>query len=171
MVWRRFTPRTAKPGGNGCRPITPLRKAVDEALCFGWIDSVANKGNDKMYYQYFAKRKPKSNWSKVNKEKVERLLAEGLMHTSGLAMVELAKKSGTWDALNKVEALEIPGDLKKAFAKNKTAFKNFEAFPPSSRRGILEWILNAKKEETRTKRIQETVDLAAKGIKANHARQ
>lgn len=146
-------------------------EAVDEALCFGWIDSKPNKRDEHSYYQFFAKRNPKSNWSKVNKEKVAKLLEQGLMHRSGLEMIEIAKQNGTWTALDEVENITIPDDLKKLFSKNKTAFENWENFPRSSKRGILEWIMNAKKPETRQKRIEETVSLAEKNIKANHYRQ
>lgn len=142
-------------------------EAVDEALCFGWIDSKANKRDDNSYYQYFAKRNPKSNWSKVNKEKAAKLMEEGLMQPAGYAMITLAKESGTWAALDDVDNITLPDDLKQLFVKNKTAFENWEAFPRSTKRGILEWILNAKKTETRQKRIAETVTLAAKNLKAN----
>ncbi len=115
-------------------------------------------------------RNPKSKWSKINKEKVERLIEEGLMTQSGMEMITLAKQVGTWDALTSVDNLEEPDDLKKVFLKNKTAYKNWQAFPPSTRRGILEWILNAKRTETRIKRIEETVSLAAQNIRANQYR-
>ena len=93
------------------------------------------------------------------------------MTPRGLELIELSKKTGTWLALKEVQASVVPPDLKKALEKNKEAKTNFEQFPPSSKRIILEWILNAKREETRAKRISETVELAAKGIKANHYRQ
>lgn len=143
-------------------------EAVDEALCFGWIDSKANKRDDKSYYQFFAKRNPKSNWSKVNKGKVAQLIEQGLMHQSGFEMIEIAKKTGTWTALDEVENISLPDDIKELFQKNKIAFENWANFPRSSKRGILEWILNAKKPETRQKRVEETVALAEKNIKANH---
>lgn len=146
-------------------------EAVDEALCFGWIDSKPNKRDEESYYQFFAKRNPKSNWSKVNKEKIAKLIEKALMHSAGLEMIEIAKENGTWTALDNVEQLIIPDDLQELFSKNKTAFENWENFPPSSKRGILEWILNAKKPETRLKRIEETVSLAEKNIRANHYRQ
>lgn len=143
-------------------------EAVDEALCFGWIDSKPNKRDEDSYYQFFAKRNPKSNWSKVNKEKVTKLIEQGLMHSSGLRMIEIAQQNGTWTALDEVENIKIPEDLQVQFNKNKIAFKNWERFARSSRRGILEWILNAKREETRQKRISETVKLAEINVKANH---
>jgi uncharacterized protein YdeI (YjbR/CyaY-like superfamily) len=148
-------------------PSVYYSEAVDEALCFGWIDSKPNKRDDESFYQFFSKRNPKSNWSGVNKKKVQQLLEQGLMAPAGLAMVQLAQESGTWTALDKVDALEIPADMQAAFKKNKVAEKNFAAFPPSTRRGILEWIGNAKKPDTRQKRIDETVSLAAQNIRAN----
>ncbi|GMQ25739.1 YdeI/OmpD-associated family protein [Algoriphagus sp. oki45] len=152
-------------------PSVYYSEAVDEALCFGWIDSKPNKRNEDSYYQFFAKRNPKSNWSKVNKAKIAKLIEKGLMQSVGLEMIEIAKENGTWTALDEVENLIIPDDLQELFSDNKTAFENWERFPPSSKRGILEWILNAKKPETRQKRIEETVSLAEKDIRANHYRQ
>ena len=143
-------------------------EAVDEALCYGWIDSKPNKRDDQSYYQFFAKRNPKSNWSKVNKEKVRMLMEMDLMKPAGLEMIKLAKSNGKWDALNSVEDIIIPEDLQIQFHKNKVALKNWESFSRSSKRGILEWILNAKRAETRQKRIIETVKLAEVNVKANH---
>jgi uncharacterized protein YdeI (YjbR/CyaY-like superfamily) len=148
-------------------PSVYYSEAVDEALCFGWIDSKPNKRDEESYFQFFAKRNPKSNWSKINKEKVAKLIKLGKMEKAGLEMVALAKKTGTWDALNEVEEIGIPEDLQKAFTKNKIAATNFEAFPRSTKKGILDWILNAKRPETRQKRINETVSLAEKNIRAN----
>ncbi len=148
-------------------PTVYYPEAVDEALCFGWVDSSINKRDKDSYFQFFAKRNPASNWSKVNKEKIARLMASNTMHVAGIKMVELAKQSGTWDALNDVENAVLPSDLKIAFKKNKVALKNWELLPHSTKRGILEWLLNAKKEETRQKRILEIVSLAAQNIRAN----
>jgi uncharacterized protein YdeI (YjbR/CyaY-like superfamily) len=143
-------------------------EAVDEALCFGWIDSLPNKRDSMSYYQFFSKRKAKSNWSRVNKEKAEKLIDQGLMHSSGHAMIELAKQTGTWNALDEVEQLNLPLELINGFKENKSAWANWEKFSRSSKRGILEWIMNAKRSETRLKRVQETISLAEKNIKANH---
>lgn len=144
--------------------------AVDEALCFGWIDSKPNKRDDRSYYQYFSVRNPRSYWSKVNKEKVERLLSEGRMAAPGLEMVRLAKESGTWNALDEVEALVVPGDLAEAFARHPGSAENFDAFPRSVKRGILEWIFQAKRAATRAKRIEETASKAKENIRANQYR-
>jgi uncharacterized protein YdeI (YjbR/CyaY-like superfamily) len=141
-------------------------EAVDQALCFGWVDSKPNKRDDESYFQFFAKRNPKSKWSLVNKNKVARLTKLGLMEKEGLAMVALAKQTGTWDALNDVDLILVPSDLQQEFAKNKKAAGYFEAFPRSAKRGILEWILSAKRPETRQKRIEETVRLAKDNIRA-----
>lgn len=143
-------------------------EAVEEALCFGWIDSVVNKRDDESKYQYFAPRKEKSNWSKSNKLRIERMRKQGLMTERGEKMVALAKELGTWDALVDVENLVVPDDLQKALDRNKRAQKNFAGFPPSSKRIILEWIFNAKRHETRERRIKETVEMAAENIRANH---
>ncbi|WP_414529582.1 YdeI/OmpD-associated family protein [Nodularia chucula] len=143
-------------------------EAVDEALCFGWIDSKPNKRDQDSYYQFFSKRNPKSNWSRVNKIKTATLISQNLMTSSGLEMINIAKQNGNWDALEEVENLTIPDDLQKAFDKNKVAFEYWKKFSRSSKRGILEWIFNAKKIETRQKRIDETVRLASANIKANY---
>ena len=146
---------------------TNYSEALEEALCFGWIDSKANKRDEESYYQYFAKRKPKSNWSRINKEKVVKLIEKGLMTPAGFESIEIAKQNGAWSALDEVEELIIQPDLKLLFDKNKGAFENWEKFSRSLKRAILEWILNAKLPETRQKRIAETVELAEKNIKAN----
>jgi uncharacterized protein YdeI (YjbR/CyaY-like superfamily) len=141
-------------------------EAVDEALCFGWVDSSIAKRDEKSYYQYFAKRSPKSNWSRVNKDKIEYLTHQGLMQPAGIAMVELAKETGTWTALEDVDNLIVPEEMVVLFETQSEALKNWENFSNSSKRGILEWIYNAKKPETKMKRIYETLTLAAQNIRA-----
>lgn len=142
-------------------------EAVEEALCFGWIDSVAKPVDEFCYKQLFSPRKPKSNWSKLNKERVEILIESGLMTEAGFRMIDIAKQLGTWNALNEVEQLIIPNDLQIAFDVNPIALQHWQKFSRSSRRGILEWLLNAKRPETRAKRITNIVELAAQNIKAN----
>ncbi|HVF96055.1 MAG TPA: YdeI/OmpD-associated family protein [Flavisolibacter sp.] len=141
-------------------------EAVEEALCFGWIDSKANKRDDESFYLSFARRNPKSSWSKLNKERVAKLVAQGKMTDAGLSVIESAKANGAWEALTAVDALLLPDALQKAFANNKKAKDYFDAFPPSTRRGILEWINNAKRAETNAKRIDETVRLAERNERA-----
>lgn len=138
---------------------------VQEALCFGWIDSLPRKLDADRTMHYLSPRKPKSMWSAVNKRHVEELVAKGLMTAAGLRKIEAAKADGSWDTLNAVDALEMPTDLKKALAKDKAAKKHFEAFPPSARKFILYWVGSAKTATTRTKRIEETVRCAALNIR------
>ncbi len=146
-------------------------EAVEEALCFGWIDSKPNKLDDERSMLWFAPRKPGTGWSKPNKERVERMMAAGLMSAAGLAKVEAAKQDGSWNALDAIEALEIPPDLEAALDLYSSARQHFEAFPRSVKRGILEWIAAAKKPETRAKRIEETARLAQDNLRANQWRQ
>jgi uncharacterized protein YdeI (YjbR/CyaY-like superfamily) len=148
-----------------------IGEAMEEALCFGWIDSKALKRDSESFYLTFSPRNPKSNWSNINKERAEKMIQQGLMTESGQRMIDFAIKTGTWDALKDAQNLIIPADLRRLFDNNEIAFKNFNAFAPSSKRLILEWILKAKKPETRQKRIEETVRLASENIKANHSRQ
>jgi uncharacterized protein YdeI (YjbR/CyaY-like superfamily) len=152
--------------GSGL-PSLSVADAVEEALCFGWIDSVANKINDKCFKIFFSPRNPKSKWSKINKDRVKKLAKLGLIAPAGKEMITWAKKTGTWNALNEVDQLLLPKDLKAAFSKNKKAALFFDVFPPSAKRGILSWILDAKRPETKIKRIKETVELAEKNIRAN----
>jgi uncharacterized protein YdeI (YjbR/CyaY-like superfamily) len=152
------------------KPRFEYEEAVEEALCFGWIDSKPNKLDEERSLLWFAPRKAGTGWSKLNKERVEKLIGQGLMMPAGLAKVEAAKQDGSWSALDAIEALEIPSDLEAAFAAYAEAKQNFEAFPRSVKRGILEWIAAAKKPETRAKRINETAKLAAQNLRANQWR-
>jgi uncharacterized protein YdeI (YjbR/CyaY-like superfamily) len=153
------------------KPQIPYDDLVEEALCFGWIDSKPNKLDEQRSMLWFAPRKSDSGWSRLNKERIEHAIATGIMMPSGLIKIEAAKKDGSWNALDAVEALEIPPDLLQAFTKNKMAAENFEKFPRSVKRSILEWIGNAKTATTRTKRITETADLAANNERANQWRK
>lgn len=152
-------------------PSLSYEEARDEALCFGWIDSKPNKRDANSYYLFFAKRNPKSNWSRVNKQRIAALEKAGKLAAPGYAMVAAAKRSGTWDALNEVEDLIVPADLAEAFQKYKQARANWDNFPPSTRRGILEWIFNAKRAPTRAKRIMETAEMASRNERANQFRK
>ncbi len=152
------------------KPRFEYDESVEEAICFGWIDSKVNKLDDERSMLWFAPRKPRTGWSKPNKERVERMLAAGLMHPTGLAKVEQAKADGTWSSLDGVEELQVPPDLSKALTSYPNAAANFDAFPRSVKRGILEWILVAKKAETRAKRIDETARLASENLRANQWR-
>lgn len=153
------------------KPRLEYEDAVEEALCFGWVDSKGNKLDDERTMLWMAPRKPGSDWSRPNKERVEKLIRSGQMAPAGLAKVEAARQDGSWNALDAVEALEIPPDLAAALDANQPARQNFEAFPRSVKRGILEWISSAKRPETRAKRVEETATLAAKNIRANQWRK
>jgi uncharacterized protein YdeI (YjbR/CyaY-like superfamily) len=145
----------------------PYGDVVEEALCFGWIDSKPQKLDAARSMLWLAPRKPRTNWSGLNKRRVEALIASGQMMPSGLAKIAAARADGSWAALDTVEALEIPPDLRAAFKRHTGSAAQFAAFPPSTRRGILEWILNAKRPETRATRVEETATLAARGERAN----
>jgi uncharacterized protein YdeI (YjbR/CyaY-like superfamily) len=149
-------------------PSVNYAEAVEEALCFGWIDSIKKKRDTESSIQFFSQRKPKSSWSKLNRDRADKLTKQGLMTPQGQAMIDLAKRTGTWSAMKEVENTVIPSDLKELFNKNVIAFNNFQSFPVSSKKIILTWILSAKTPETRRKRIKETVALARKNIRANH---
>lgn len=140
-------------------------EAVDEALCFGWIDSKALTLDEHRYMQFFSRRKPKSVWSRINKEKVDRLIADGLMAEAGLRCIEIAKENGSWTSLDAVEDLIIPPDLEKAFKKHKGSKIFFTGLSKSVRKAILQWIAMAKLPETRQRRINEVAELGARGEK------
>jgi uncharacterized protein YdeI (YjbR/CyaY-like superfamily) len=149
------------------KPAVDNDVAVEEALCFGWIDSKPSKLDEQRTMLWFAPRKSGSGWSKLNKDRVERLQTAGLIAEPGLAKIAAAQADGSWHALDAVEALEIPADLAAALAAHPPAEANFAAFPRSAKRGILEWIANARKPNTRARRIQETAKLAAENLRAN----
>ena len=139
---------------------------VEEALCFGWIDSVARKLDEERRMLYLCPRKPRSVWSKVNKARIVELMASKRMADAGLNAIDVAKKNGSWSSIDAAEAHTMPIALIRALAKSKLAKKHFEAFPPSTRKAILQWIHGAKTDATRTRRVEQTVALAAKDIRA-----
>ena len=139
--------------------------AVDEALCFGWIDSLRKPIDDEKFMQRFSKRKTGSTWSKVNKKKIQQLVKAGRMAPAGLKVVEAAKKNGSWSVLDEVEELIIPTDLEKAFRKKPHAKKYFLSLTRSVRRAALLRLVLAKRPETRAKRISEIVANSEKKIK------
>jgi uncharacterized protein YdeI (YjbR/CyaY-like superfamily) len=163
-IWLNFYRKS-----SGKQTLT-IAQAVEEALCFGWIDSKPNKLDHERSLLWFAPRKPATGWSRSNKERAERMIAAGLMAPAGLAKIEAAKNDGSWTALDAVEELEIPEDLARALASFPHAAAHFAAFPRSAKRGILEWILNAKRHETRAARVFETANLANEDRRANQWR-
>jgi len=141
-------------------------EAVKVALCFGWIDSTVKSLGDGKRRQYFCPRKPKSVWSALNKRYIIDLLAADLMHKSGLDSIKTAQNNGSWTALDNVEKGIIPDDLQVAFNENNEAFKNYQNFAPSYRKSYLYWLNQAKRLETRQKRIEEIIRLCHQNIKS-----
>lgn len=148
-------------------PHVPYDDVVEEALCFGWVDSRPRAVDEERSALLVTPRAPTSNWSAANKARVARLVDDGLMHPSGAELVAAARENGAWNALDDVERLIEPDDLRAALDAEPAARANWDAFPPSARRGILEWILTAKREPTRARRIARTVSEAAAGQRAN----
>jgi uncharacterized protein YdeI (YjbR/CyaY-like superfamily) len=141
-------------------------EAVKVALCFGWIDStVKSLGNGKRR-QYFTPRNPKSVWSALNKNYIKELTSLKLMHESGFEKIKIAKKNGSWKALDDVEKGIIPEALQDAFNKTPAAFDNYKSFAPSYRKSYLYWLNQAKRETTRQKRIEEIIKLCQANIKS-----
>ncbi|GGF67013.1 YdeI/OmpD-associated family protein [Wenyingzhuangia marina] len=137
------------------KPTVSWSEAVDQALCFGWIDSTKRPIDSEKYMQYFGKRKAKSNWSKINKDKIKLLTQQGLMTTAGIESVKTAKENGSWTILDTVEALIIPQDLEIAFSKHQNAKDFFLSLSKSLQKILLYKIVSAKRPETRQKRIDE----------------
>ena len=144
---------------------------VEECLCFGWVDSLTRARDEQRSMLLLSPRKERSAWSGANKRRVEKLLAAGLMQPPGLAKVDAAKANGMWTFLDDVEALIAPPDLVAALAAHPDATRHWEAFPRSPKRGILEWIKQAKTPATRQKRIDETARLAQDNVRANQFRR
>jgi uncharacterized protein YdeI (YjbR/CyaY-like superfamily) len=151
--------------GSG-RPSVSWGEAVDEALCFGWIDSKVQKIDDDSYRQYWTRRKPRSVWSSINKGKVRRLTAEGRMTPAGLTGVAVAKANGSWIILDGPEAGVVPEDLAAALAAaGPRAEATFAEYSPSAKKAALYWLGSAKRPETRSRRIADIAERAAEGKK------
>lgn len=152
------------------KPTIAYSDAVDEALCFGWIDSKTKPIDDEKFRQFFTRRKVNSVWSKVNKEKIERLVMERLMAEAGFDSIAKAKQNGTWNILDDAEALIVPADLEYELSKKPNAEAYFSGLSRSDKRNILQWLILAKRAETRQKRINEIVDLADQNQKPKQFR-
>jgi uncharacterized protein YdeI (YjbR/CyaY-like superfamily) len=144
----------------------PYEDAVEEALCVGWVDSTGRNLDGKRSIQWFSRRRPRSVWARSNKERVARLTAAGQMLPAGLAVIEEAKRSGMWTLLDDVEDLIVPDDLATALAARPPARARWDAFPPSARRAMLQWVVEARRPETRAKRIIEIAGKAARNERA-----
>jgi uncharacterized protein YdeI (YjbR/CyaY-like superfamily) len=171
--WREWLHEHAgRPGGvwlvlhKGKDAPLSYMDAIDEAVAFGWIDSKAMRLDEQRYRIRISPRKPGSGWSRINKERVSRLIEGSLMAPAGMAAVESAKLDGSWEALTGFEALQVPPDLAAALSADPAAARFFDAFPSSAKMIILGWIAGSKRAEKRQQRIRETVQLAARNIRA-----
>jgi len=163
-VWLLFQKK------NSPKPSLSWNDAIDEALCFGWVDSKKQSVDEHSYKLFFSKRKADSTWSKINKDKIQRLQANDKLMPAGLESVKVAKENGAWNILDDVENLIVPNDLNIAF-QSKPGSKDFYVnLSNSKKKGILQWIVLAKKKETRNKRVAKTVDLAAQSLLPKHLR-
>lgn len=143
-------------------------EAIEQALCFGWIDGLHHKHDATSSRLRFTPRGARSSWSALNRERAQRMISAGLMTERGQAMIDLAKSTGTWEVLTADQIAATEDDLYRALLRNPSARKHFDGFPPSSRRLIVEWIARSKRPATRDRRMTRTIDLAAVGVRANH---
>lgn len=150
----------------GPKRFTP-EDLCEELVCVGWVDSRPGKLDARRSLLLCTPRRAQSAWSSLNKKRYARMEAAGKLRPAGRLAKDIATENGRWDALNAIEALIVPEDLAAALARKGGAARHFAAFPPSAQRGILEWIAQAKRPETRSKRVKETADLAAKNVRAN----
>lgn len=147
------------------KPTLSWSEAVDEALCFGWIDSTRKTIDNESFIQFFSRRKPNGTWSKINKEKIKQLIDAELMTEAGFESIERAKQNGSWTILDHVEELLIPPDLEKAFESQAGSKDFFLSLSKSVRKAILQWLVFAKQIETRQKRISEIAERASQKLK------
>ena len=175
-AWLRRHHRTA-PGAwlvyhkkHSDTPSVSYEEAVQEALCYGWIDSLVRALDADRYRQLFTPRKPRSTWSPSNKRRVARLLAEGRMQSAGLATIAAAKANGSWRSLDEVESLTIPAELRRALAAEGDALRNFRGYAASLRKGMLYWLSSAKRPATRERRLAKLVAYAAAHTSAREFR-
>ncbi|MCR4338731.1 MAG: YdeI/OmpD-associated family protein [Gemmatimonadaceae bacterium] len=154
-IWLVFYKKTSG------KPTVRYDEAVEEALCYGWIDSLMKPVDEQRYRQLFTPRKRKSRWSKPNKERVACMIAAGLMTDVGMEKVQAAKRDGSWAHMEPADSLVVPPDLRKALSVDKRARDGFEQMPPGRKRQLLGWIHDAKRPETRQRRIAQAVEVAA----------
>ena len=150
------------------RPAVSYEDAILEAIAHGWVDSQAGQVDEERSALRFTPRRPASAWARTNKARVERLIAEGRMTSAGQAAIDAAKANGSWTVLDDVEDLVVPDDLADELARVPGAREHWDAFPPSARRQLLWWIVQAKRPETRRARVAETAEKAGRGERARH---
>jgi uncharacterized protein YdeI (YjbR/CyaY-like superfamily) len=146
-------------------PTLSYEDAVEEALCFGWIDSLVKSIDDRFHRQVFTPRKAKSAWSALNRTRAARLIEAGLMTAAGMAAITLAKKTGHWEAHKASEALKVPAELKAAIDANLAAKKNWPTYTESQRKMFLYMVNGAKRPETRARRVRRIIEIVSSGVK------
>ncbi|MGA2751502.1 MAG: YdeI/OmpD-associated family protein [Verrucomicrobiota bacterium] len=148
------------------RPSVEYEESVEEALCFGWIDSIIKRIDGEKYCRKFTPRKSDSRWSNANKRRAEKVIKEGRMTQFGLAKIEAAKKSGNWDKDPRpVVNMDMPSELSEALARNRKAREFFEKLAPTYQKHFIGWIVSARREDTKAKRLEESMILLARGEK------
>lgn len=173
--WRKWLDHNhdAEPGVWLCswrpatgKPACPYPDAVEEAICFGWIDSTGSTLDDERGLQLYTPRRPKSSWTRLNRRRVDAMEAAGLMTPAGRRAVEVARANGWWTIFDAVEDLEEPDELAAALDANPDARGHWDAFPAGARKQMLWWVVSAAKPETRIRRVTAIVDAAAVGERA-----
>ena len=152
---------------SGREPVT-YEEIVEEALCFGWIDGLVHTLEDGRQAHLLTPRRRGSGWSRSNKDRVERLIADGRMAAPGLATIVAAQGDGSWSMQDAAEALIEPEELKAALDANREARRNWDGFPRSPRRALIWWVMSAKRPETRARRVAVIVAEATQGRRANY---
>lgn len=151
---------------HASKPTLKYDESVEEALCYGWIDSIIKKIDHEKYARKFTPRKDNSCWSESNKKRVKKMISQSRMTKYGMAKIEVAKKSGIWDKPDRSQiSLELPEDMRNALVENKKAKAFFERLAPSYQKQYIAWIQVAKRPDTRTKRVKESIELLEKGEK------
>jgi uncharacterized protein YdeI (YjbR/CyaY-like superfamily) len=174
--WRSWLAENHEKEGNGVwlvflkrqtgRPSIEYEESVEEALCFGWIDSLIKKIDDEKYSRKFSPRKSESRWSESNRKRTEKIIEEGRMTDFGLAKIEAAKSSGNWKGVPRPQInLEIPPDLSEALARNRKAKDFFDKLAPTYQKHFIAWIVTARRDETKAQRLKESMALLARGEK------
>jgi uncharacterized protein YdeI (YjbR/CyaY-like superfamily) len=159
-IWLVF--HKGKKGGGSL----DYEVAVEEALCFGWIDSIIRRIDEERYVRKFTPRRSGSRWSESNKRRAQKVTKEGRMTEHGLAKIEAAKASGLWDKTERPRiSLEMPEELQKALRKSRKARKLFEQLAPTYQRQFIIWVKIAKRKATRDKRVEESIALLEQGKK------
>ncbi|CAN5889509.1 YdeI/OmpD-associated family protein [soil metagenome] len=151
---------------TAARPRCPYPEVVEEAICFGWIDSTVNILDDDRGLQLVTPRKPKSTWTRLNRQRVADMEAAALMTDAGRRAVDVARENGWWTIFDPVEDLVEPGELTAALDENATARTRWDGFPPSARKAMLWWVISAAKDDTRSRRVETIVENAARGDRA-----